>query len=70
MKKSKELESVRNFIVRRMNQERDEHAELLDRLNKRLNGFSVSDDAKEFLSTIHRFRMEFLQELHDFVQDL
>ena len=70
MAKSKDLTQVRDFVVKRMNTERDEHAELLALLQKRFDGFSLSDDTVEFLSTLHKFKLEFLQELHDFVQDL
>lgn len=70
MAKNKELGQVRDFVVKKMNTERDEHAQLLELLQQRFDGFSLSDDTVEFLSTLHKFKMEFLQETHDFVQDL
>jgi len=70
MAKSKELTTVRDYVVKRMNTERDEHSELLALLQSRFSGFHLSDDSIEFLSTIHKFKMDFLQELHDFVQDI
>lgn len=70
MKKSKELEAVKKFIVQGMNQERDEHAELLGGLKKRVDGFRLSEDTIKLLSDVHKNRMALYQEIYDFIQDL
>jgi len=69
-KKSKELEIIRLFVLKAINEEQDEHADLVARLTKVIGDTKEYGDTIKVLYQIYKAKIEVLEKIHDKIQSI
>jgi len=65
-----DLEKIKLFITKLINEEQDEHSELLEMLKSRINDTSEFDNVVCILNKIHEARVEQLNKVYEKVRSL
>lgn len=69
MARNKEIEEVRNFVVKMITDEQSRHAELINNLRAQL-GFGTADDVFNILSRIHEERISLLETIYEKIKSV
>jgi len=64
MARNRELDEVRDFVIKLMTEEQDRHADMINNLRAQL-GHGTHDDAFNTLSKIHEARMKILEAIYE-----
>jgi len=63
------LEEVKLFVIRLMNEEQDNHSKTIDALKKAL-GDDLSQDSVKVINEIYKAKAEVLSKVYDKIQSL
>lgn len=69
MARNKELEEVRDFVIKLMTEEQDRHADMINNLRVEL-GHGTHDNAFNTLSKIHEARMKVLEAVYEKIKSV
>lgn len=69
MARNKELDEIRDFVVKLMTEEQDRHADMINKLRAEL-GFGINDTVFATLSQIHEARIKVLETIYEKIKSV